>query len=229
MKKSAILFASLAWVGLAQAAVLSYSFSNPTAQAEISQTGALGLFDSRLGTLTSVSLTLSGAKFETYTLTNVSALAQTTNVSVVTDLLWSSSLTGLDAAVRAAPISLSAETGFTTYAAGASALISGSDNDTRTLTSALELAGLLDVFKSSGGGLFSLQCQSLSGVSIRGGGGNIAVSSADNRLGCGAQIDYTYTAATGGGSSTVPEPSAFVAALAGLGLLVRRVRRQSAA
>jgi hypothetical protein len=112
VKKSAILFASLAWLGLAQAAALSYSFSNPKAEAEISQSGSLGLFDSSLGTLTSVSLTLSGAKFETYTLTNIAAMAQTANVTVSTDLLWSSSLMGLNTALQAAPISLSSASGF---------------------------------------------------------------------------------------------------------------------
>ena len=61
MKKLSLAIAlAFAAVG-AQAATVSFNFANGLQTTEINQTGALGLFDSNLGTLTDVSLTVDGA------------------------------------------------------------------------------------------------------------------------------------------------------------------------
>ena len=82
---AAAVVAALA-AGSAQAAVVSYSFNNPLQTTEISQTGNLGFFDTGLGTLTSVQLTLTGRDETTITLTNNAAQSQTASATGSVDI-----------------------------------------------------------------------------------------------------------------------------------------------
>jgi len=196
---------SLMAAGSASAATLSFSFSKPLQTTEISQTGSLGLFDSGLGVLTGVTLTLTGQNVTELTLTNNAANTQTTRATATTDLDFVSNLVGL---TFASPlVSLSATTGFVTLNPGETQSFGPlNDSDTIVLNPAASL------FAVAGGGTFTISCASFSGLSVVGGGGNIA-STQSTQAACGAEISYEYTSRP---PVQVPEP----ATLALLGLAV---------
>lgn len=198
-------------IGSANAAL---SFSNAEEVTEISQTGFLDLFDSSLGTLNSVTLTLSGSATQSITLTNNAQQDQTTRATGTVDLLFTSSLAGLN--LSQGGLSLSGTTGFVTLASGASQTFGPlTDSDS------IVLAPTSSLFSVAGGGQFSISCASISGIGISGGGGNIASDQATT-AGCGATIAYDYTPTP---PAPVPEPTSM--ALIGLGALgLAAVRRR---
>ncbi|MDP4626410.1 MAG: choice-of-anchor E domain-containing protein [Akkermansiaceae bacterium] len=77
-----------------------------------------------------------------------------------------------------------------------------------------DLAPILASLQSNGAGSFTINVESMSGLSIVGGGGNLSASQF-TIAGAGAKIVYSY----------VLEPSsALLCGIAGLGLIVRRRR-----
>jgi hypothetical protein len=67
------------------------SFSNAEQTTEISQSGFLDLFDTNLGTLNSVTLTLNGSMTTTIDLSNSAAQSQTARGTGTVDLTFASS------------------------------------------------------------------------------------------------------------------------------------------
>ena len=102
--------------------------------------------------------------------------------------------------------------GIPSYASGQT-IDFGSLTDSGTFSD--DLVSILANLQAAGGGTFNVSCESLSGLNIQGGGGNLAAAQ-NTRTGCGARISYTYDAVVI--PPRVPEPASL--GLVGLGLLV---------
>ncbi len=208
MKTIAALLVGSALAFSANASTVSFNFSNPLATTEINQTGSLGLFDSTLGTLTGATIQVNSAAVMSFSGTNNAAQAQNASLTSSVDLLWSSSLAALTSFLTDS-ISLSATSGIQSYGIGVTKSFgpftaTGSNTD--------NLAGILSSLQNAGGGSFNVSCESLSGLSVLGGGGNIGTTQS-TQAGCGASIEYTYDTQV----TRVPEPASM--ALVGLGML----------
>jgi len=216
MKKHLLALALIAAAGAANAAVATYNFSNAEQTTEINQTGELSLFDSSLGTLTSVSLKLFGSMTTTLTAFHTSSGPANGSITGTVDLYFSSSLLDLTAV---SPLSLSATTGLIRNLDPNTSLPVGplTDNDF------IELSPATNLFSVAGGGKFGIACESVSGIGASGFNGN-AKPGQDTAAGCGAEIVYTYDAAPPP-PAPVPEPTSM--ALIGLGALgLAAIRRR---
>ncbi len=205
MKRLSIFAASVLLAASAQAAL---TFSFPLAKTEINQVGALDLFDSSTGTLTGATLSINGQAVFIYGATNNAAQSQIANLTSSTSLFWSSSLASVNALINAASINLSSSSGAQNYAAGQTRGF-GPTADSNGFV--YNLGAALASLQAVGGGSFNVSCQSLSGLSVLGGGGNLTTTQATEAA-CGATIAYTFTPTT----VRVPEPASL--ALVGLAL-----------
>lgn len=190
MKKLATLVAG-ALLGIsAQAATVSFTYSNGLQPTEISQTGNLGFFDSNLGTLTDVSLSISSGTLVSLSITNNASQLFTISGTVFSTFIRDSSLSALDTMLAGFPRSASVGTGQQAIAAGGTYQltdVSVIDN----LSFSTELDAFQNDFAVVGGGNFTLSCQTLTGLSISGGGG-FAGASSSSQANCGAEVIYTY-------------------------------------
>lgn len=208
MKKNLIaaLFAvsSFAVTGNSQANVITGSFTNPFETTEITQSGFLPLFDSSLGTLNSVLLKLTGNSTSTTTLTNKASDFQSFSFVSLLNYFFTFS-NGISVASPAFTTTLATTGGFVSLGAGAT-LDLGTTNDTGSVSVSGPLANFVGV------GNFSVNCNTLSGSTFTGGGGNIN-NAQNTTANCVGDISYDYTPSR----ITVPEPTALW--LLGIGLL----------
>jgi hypothetical protein len=190
------------------------SFVKPLEVTEIDQTGTLSKFDSSLGTLTSVKLTLSAEWVQSFTATNTSQQSQTARVRTATDISFD--IAGLTSFPDF--LSFGADTGTLSYTSGQTRSF-GPFDDTDSIDVFFPPTAGLAFFSGLAGETFDVTCTSLSGLTVTGGGGNID-STQDTKAGCGASIEYTYTERPQG----TPEPSTLlgILAVAGAGALARR-------
>ena len=179
--------AALALVS-ANAATVTYSFTNPLSPSEINQTGSLSLFDSNLGTLTGASLTVTGNLESVVTLAHSAARNQRLRLISSSDVGLSSSLGAVHQLFNhSSDLSIATDTGLQTVAPGAT-YVSPLLTDQKILTANLNAA--LAALSAPGGGNFNVNCASLSGVSVSG-GPNVRFTQSTS-AGCDATITYTY-------------------------------------
>lgn len=233
MKKLSALLLGAALCAAAQADTVTYNFNNVEELTDIDQNGSLQFFNTSMGTLTGVSLTLRAYEHTSITLTNNSNGTVTdTKGTGFLDIAFTSSLLPLNSVLEDylqttgggndAQLTLNATTGKQTLT-GHQSLTFGAFTVNKSLD--IDVDSILASFAKAGGGAFGLNCSSESGVTITGGGGNIS-STQSTTAGCGAEITYTYTASVSPTPNPTPEPASM--ALVGLGLIgVAASRRKS--
>ena len=221
MKSLATFVAGVALALSANADTKSFSFDTGLLGTPFSnQTGSLGLFNSSSGTLTGVSFSVSGSESTALFLTNNTPVSQTATATSTVNLFFGSDLGALTGLLLAAsPLSLSANTGAVTLAAGTTPFVLQTAGSKPVNVSSIQSA-----FANIGGGNFPVTCSSTSSFVVSGPGvGNISATQ-DPRAGCGLAVVYTFTPTVNG----VPEPASlalFGAALAGLALVRRKSQK----
>lgn len=227
MKKLSLVIAlGLAAIS-AQAATVSFQFQFPApalTNTEINQSGALGLFDTNLGTLTDVELVLNSAMAGFITLSlGQSPGNQNVRATATSDIFFTSSLAPLNAALGAVSQNLSFTTGFINLAPFSSHTTSGlTDAESTTLNAALD--PFIASFGTPNGGGFNLGCSALSSFALSGSGG--FANGVDNRrAGCGAMITYTYSEGTP--PLPVPEPGSLALVALALAIAGASSRRKA--
>lgn len=229
MKKLSALILAAALSAAAQADTVSYQFSLGNAFTDFTERpGSLSYFNSSLGTLTGVTLTLFGNNSTDITLTNNlgSGAGSVLGAQTQTQLWFGSSLVPLNNAVLDYTMNLTP--GFTIRAPGATVNPGQTYVKTGLTDSdsyAVDTSAFWQSFAKAGGGDFEVNCSTYTVLSTTVSGGNFS-GSQNTTAGCGATVTYTYTASVTPPPPAVPEPASL--ALVGLGLVgVATSRRKS--
>ena len=207
MKRAISILAALIAASAAQAASIQYSFSNNYVKTEVNQGGSLRFFDQSLGRLTGVSFSFDGGLRTWISLTNNSNAGDTLVGTSTSALFYSTDFGGLNSLIAAdtpmlelkAVVKESVDAGHTKTGTASATKVSN--------WSPAALSGLYSAFSRSGSDSFNVSCQSKTGLSATGGGGNVTAKQSSEGY-CGASVTYFYD------SKDLPEP----ATLALLGL-----------
>ncbi|WP_084150260.1 choice-of-anchor E domain-containing protein [Azohydromonas australica] len=233
MKKLSALILGAALSAAAQAGTVSYSFNTANVLTDFGinemrdtgvapLTGSLNYFNRSLGTLTGVTLELTGTTLTDLDLVNTGGSKSKGDVSGKVQLYFTSSMLGLNSLLGGAN---SADVIVRTTTQNFS-LNSGAHTSFHNLSStgaeSIDVDSIMSQFSKVGGGQFNISCSSLAGTTLSYNGGN-AQASQTTTAGCGAIVTYEYTAAP---PTPTPEPASL--ALVGLGMIgVAASRRKS--
>ena len=209
MKKTLLALALIA-AGSAQAATITQSAALNLETTEINQIFNINKFDSALGTLTGVAITLDGEAISSATLTNTAAQAQRFQFGSTLNLY-------LDGAGLSEVLSLNLFNFNSQIQVGQTVNLGTVNPSDSLLINAADLSAFI------GTGTTSFTCDSLVSNSQAGGGGNITVVQ-NTQAGCGLNVVYTYDVPTNP-PAQVPEPASM--ALVGLGMMgLAAIRRR---
>lgn len=202
---------------------------NPLETTEIDQTGTLPKFDTSLGALTSVTLTLGGENTTSYNILNSAQQEQTFQVIDTTQLFLTDDA-GLNlvdpntASLFDPIITFNSSTGPTTIAASATegfGPFTDSDSTDYLFPGA---NGSLAFFEGGPGDTFTLAASTLSGFNLQGGGGNLTVQQETQARFFGS-VTYTYTPEEQPPASAVPGPLPLLGAATAFGFS-RKLRQR---
>lgn len=219
--KPVLTLALMAGIAAGPAHGASLSFSNAESLTPISQDGLLALFDTNMGILQGVRLTLFGTGSSRFTLTNNAGSSQAVTASSRIPMYFSSSRPGISATLDALvpALLLEASTGPLLLAPGTTSTFGPIISNQSLVLDTLAPSQ----FSQSGGGSFSLYCENSDETRLAGGNTAVTVSLV-TQAGCGAAVVYDYT------PYPVSEPTSV--ALIGLGVIgllasLRRTRRSA--
>lgn len=234
MKKLSALILGAALSAAAQADTVSYNFSTANMLTDFGVnemrdtgiaplTGSLNYFNRSLGTLTGVTLELTGTTLTDLNLVNTGASKSKGEVSGKVQLYFTSDMLGLNSLLGGSESSdVTVRTAIQNFSLnpGAHASFTGlSSSDAESI----DVDAIMSQFSKVGGGQFNISCSSLAGTTLSYNGGN-AQAEQTTSAGCGAIVTYEYTAAPP--PSPTPEPASL--ALVGLGMIgVAASRRKS--
>ncbi len=191
-------FAVLTALGLiaaggAQALTISDNFVTPSNTTDLQdETGTLSQFDALAnGTLTSVTLEVSAHSDSTTSLTNTAAQSQTFSYLSTLDFLFSSSNADLSAALSGTILTntLADTGGFITLASGGVQDLGQRVEDGVASVTLGPADAAFSAFLGTGS--FDVICNTFTGSSFRGGGGNINTDQVTTAQ-CDATVTYTY-------------------------------------
>ena len=204
----------------AQGATVSYTSSLDTTRTDIDTSLSLTKFNTNLGTLQSVSITLSSTASTTITVTN--SAASSSDGTVYTSVKFTLSDPSLFFGTSVKLTVLVPDSDGVSYSlAPGGSVVTPLQTASGSSSYTFSTANILSEFSDAVGGLISLGLNSVTKTTLTNTGGNTGATQITDANAV-ATVTYTYT------PIAVPEPSALLMTFCGMGALtfIHRLRRR---